>query len=134
MLDASAYPDTFARDHLPPAELWPVFNQQALDAFRYPKQMNAAAALLDAAVAGGLGARPCIRKMADVWTYDELLAHANRIAAVLVEDLGLVPGNRVLLRAPNSPILAACWLAVLGTTFYLVYRTGLPGALFATIW
>ena len=113
MLDASAYPDTFARDHLPPADLWPVFDQQALDAAHYPKRMNAAAELLDAAVARGFGERPCIRTLTEIWTYNELLARANQIAAVLVEDLGLVPGNRVLLRAPNSPILAACWLAVL---------------------
>lgn len=113
MLDASAYPDTFARDHLPPAELWPEINQKVLDTFGYPKRMNAAAELLDVAVLRGFGARPCLRTITEVWTYDELLARANRIASVLVDDLGLAPGNRVLLRAPNSPILAACWLAVL---------------------
>ena len=31
---------------------------------------------------------------------------------VLVEDMGLVPGNRVLLRGPNSPWMAACWFAI----------------------
>ncbi len=113
MLDASAYPDTFARDHLPPANLWPVFDQKALEAARYPKRMNAAVELLDSAVAHGFGERPCIRTMTEIWTYSELLAKANQIAGVLVDDLSLVPGNRVLLRAPNSPILAACWLAVL---------------------
>jgi 2-aminobenzoate-CoA ligase len=113
MLDVSAYSDTFARDHLPPVEFWPEINQKALDAFGYPKRMNAAVELLDAAVLHGFGARPCLRTMAEVWTYDELLAHTNRIASVLVDDFGLVPGNRVLLRAPNSPIMAACWLAVL---------------------
>jgi 2-aminobenzoate-CoA ligase len=113
MLDASAYSDTFARDHLPPAHLWPVFDQKALDAVGYPKRMNAAAELLDAAIAAGHGDRPCIRTLTEVWTYNDLLARANCIAAVLVEDLGLVPGNRVLLRAANSPMMAACWLAVL---------------------
>ena len=47
------------------------------------------------------------------WTYADLQRESNRIARVLVEDLGLVPGNRVLLRAPNSPLLAACWFAVI---------------------
>ena len=113
MLDASAYPDTFARDHLPPPHLWPVFDREALDAANYPKRMNAAAELLDAAVAAGFGERPCIRTLTEVWTYNRLLLEANRIAAVLVEDLGLVPGNRVLLRSANSPMMAACWLAVI---------------------
>jgi 2-aminobenzoate-CoA ligase len=113
MLNASAYPDTFARDHLPPPHLWPVFDQKALDAAHYPKRMNAAAELLDAAVAAGHGERPCIRTLTEVWTYNRLLLEANRIAAVLVEDLGLLPGNRVLLRSANSPMMAACWLAVI---------------------
>src|SRR5204862_5677326 len=47
------------------------------------------------------------------WSYHELRNNANRIARVLVEDLGLVPGNRVLLRGPNNPMLAACWFAVM---------------------
>jgi 2-aminobenzoate-CoA ligase len=47
------------------------------------------------------------------WTYADLQAQANRIARVLVEDLGLVPGNRVLLRGANSPMLAACWFGVI---------------------
>jgi len=113
MLDASAYPDTFARDHLPPPELWPMLDQHGRGLFHYPRRMNAAVELLDAAVARGFGTRPCVRTMTEVWTYDDLLARANRIASVLVDDVGLVPGNRVLLRAPNSPMLAACWLAVL---------------------
>ncbi len=113
MLDPSAYPDTFARDRLPPAELWPVFNRAALSAFGYPKRMNAATELLDKAVASGLGGRPCLRTLERVWTYEEIRSRANRIAHVLVEDLGLVPGNRVLLRGANTPMLAACWLAVL---------------------
>jgi 2-aminobenzoate-CoA ligase len=113
MLDASAYPDTFARDHLPPVASWPKINQRPFDAFGYPKRMNAAAELLDGAVARGFGARPAIRTMTEVWSYDELLLRTNQIAAVLADDLGLIPGNRVLLRAPNSPLLAACWLAVL---------------------
>jgi 2-aminobenzoate-CoA ligase len=113
MLDPSLYSDPFARDHLPPESLLPRFNQAALLACGYPKRFNAAAELLDKAVAAGFGARPCIRTMDELWSYDKLLERTNRIARVLVNDLGLVPGNRVLLRAPNTPMLAACWLAVI---------------------
>lgn len=113
MLDPSAYIDHFARDNLPPAELWPVFENAASDPVVYPRRFNAAAELLDKAVAGGFGTRPCLRSPQGVWSYSETLERANRIASFLVRDLGLEPGNRVLLRSPNNPMLAACWLAVL---------------------
>ena len=76
--------------------------------------MNCATELLDRALARGWGARTAIRAPDGLhWTYAELDAIANRIAHVLVDDLGLVPGNRVLLRAPNNPMHAACWFAVM---------------------
>ncbi len=115
----TAHVDGFVREHLPPREQWPefVFERPEL---RYPERLNCAVELLDRMVAGTGGVhaadRPAIHALVDgkpcTWTYRELLAQANRIARVLTEDLGLVPGNRVLLRAPNSPLLAACWLAV----------------------
>jgi 2-aminobenzoate-CoA ligase len=113
VLDPSCYVDRFARDHLPPTELWPVL--EGLDSVRhaYPKQMNAAAELLDKAVTKGFGARPCVHGPDGSWTYVELLEKANRIAGVLTNDLGLVPGNRVLLCSPNNPMLAAAWLGVI---------------------
>ena len=113
MLDESAYPDDFARRGLPPAELWPVIDQEALGRLNYPKRVNAAVELLDRAVTQGLGQRPCVRSPQATWSYAELLENANRIAGVLVNDMGLVPGNRVLLRSANNPMLAACWFAVL---------------------
>ena len=80
----------------------------------YPERMNAATMLLDRAVERGWGSRLAVAAPDGLrWTYADLLAEANRIARVLIEDLGLVPGNRVLLRAPNSPMHAACWFAVL---------------------
>ena len=79
----------------------------------FPERLNAAAELLDRHVAAGDGKRRAILAPGVEWSYEKLLGRANRIARVLVEDFGLVPGNRVLLRAPNSPMLAACWLAVL---------------------
>ena len=112
----TAHLDTFAADHLPPRDQWPEFRFE-LPELRYPARLNCGAALLDAQVARGNGARRAVGAMVDgapvFATYDQLLAQANRIANVLVADLGLVPGNRVLLRAPNNPMMAACWLAVL---------------------
>ena len=112
-LDPSIYPDGFARRGLPPAELWPVIDRKALARLGYPKRINAAVELLDGPVARGLGSRPCVRSPQLTWTYAELLEKANRIAGVLVNDIGLVPGNRVLLRSANNPTLAACWFGVL---------------------
>ena len=109
----SAHLDTFARDSLPPQDQWPdlIFTRPAL---RWPERLNAAHALLDGAIARGWGGRRClVAADGTVWTYAELLERVNRIADVLVRDLGLVSGNRVLLRAPNTPMLAASWLAVL---------------------
>jgi 2-aminobenzoate-CoA ligase len=107
----SAHADTFARDHLPPHEEWPEF-LYALPELQYPERLNCAAELLDASVAKGFGARPAVITPQRRLTYDELLAEANRIANVLREDMGLVPGNRVLLRGFNNDVMAACWLAV----------------------
>jgi 2-aminobenzoate-CoA ligase len=107
----SAHVDTFARDHLPPADEWPelLFD---LPELRFPAQLNCAVELLDSHVDAGRGDRPCIRAPGVSWSYSDLRERANRIAGVLVREMGLVPGNRVLLRAPNNPMLAACWLAV----------------------
>ncbi|MEZ5785215.1 MAG: AMP-binding protein [Xanthobacteraceae bacterium] len=112
MLGPTAHIDSFARDHLPPPDLWPHFNATALRELGYLRPMNAAAELLDRAVARGHGARACLRTSGQTWSYEQLLSSANRIARVLV-DAGLVPGNRVLLRSANNPMLAACFLAIL---------------------
>ena len=108
---ASAHVDTFARDRLPPPEALPEFVFD-LPELQFPPRLNCAAELLDRAVAEGRGGRLCIQGAGVRWTYAELQAQANRIANVLVHEQGLVPGNRVLLRGANSPMLAACWLAV----------------------
>jgi len=109
----TAHIDTFARDHLPPREQWPdlVFD---LPELQYAERLNCAEELLGRALERGWGERTAILAPGGLrWTYAELDAHANRIARVLVEDLRLVPGNRVLLRGPNSPMMAACWFAVM---------------------
>lgn len=100
--------DTFCRDSLPPRELWP----DLLPGLACPPRLNCAAELLDARIAAGDGERTALLAPGERWSFGELHAAVNRIAHVLVEDLGLVPGNRVLLRSFNTPLLAACWLAV----------------------
>jgi 2-aminobenzoate-CoA ligase len=109
----SAHVDTFCRDHLPPLDQWPDLTFD-LPELQYPDRLNAATALLDDVIARYGGDRPALRQPGlPTWSYDELLAAANRIAHVLVDDLGIVPGNRVLLRAPNNQWLCAAWLGVL---------------------
>src|SRR5262245_9814451 len=110
----SAHVDGFAREKLPPRQLWPVMDYSKLpELAAYPDRLNAATALLDGAIAAGHGDRPCIRYGDLTWTYRELRERSRRVARALVEDLGLRTGQRVLLRAPNTPMLAACWLGVL---------------------
>ncbi|GIX48438.1 MAG: 2-aminobenzoate-CoA ligase [Candidatus Tectimicrobiota bacterium] len=110
----SAQVDRFVHDRLPPRALWPVMDYAVLpELAAYPPRLNAATVLLDQAVAAGYGQRPVLHYAHRVWTYGQLLEQANRLARVLVEDFALVPGNRVLLRAPNTPMLVACWFAVL---------------------
>ncbi|MFI5496715.1 AMP-binding protein [Actinoplanes sp. NPDC051859] len=112
-LSPSAHTDTFARDHLPPFDQWPLL-EFTTDAVQFPERLNAASELLDAAIAAHGADRPAIRTdSGETWTYGELRRRANQVAQVLTEDLALVAGNRVLLRAPNNPWLVACWLGVL---------------------
>ncbi len=109
---ASAHTDPFARDHLPPAALWPELCFD-LPELQYPARLNCVAELLDAALARGLGAHIALRGEHDSWTYAQLHAQVNRIAHVLRGPLGLEAGHRVLLRGANTPMMAACILAVL---------------------
>lgn len=101
--------DQFVPSHMPPRDQWPDF----INEIQLGRNYNAAAELVDRAVEEGHGDRVAIYSPSGNWTYQELLQKSNQIAHVLVEDLGLVPGNRVLLRSLNNPMLAACWLAVL---------------------
>lgn len=112
--EPSGHQDAFCRSALPPRELWPRMRYDTLpELAAYPARLNCAAELLDRRVAEGDGERIAIRYPGGHWTYRQLLATANRIAHVLIEDLEMVPGNRVLLRGANTPMLAACWFAVL---------------------
>ncbi|HET7659172.1 MAG TPA: AMP-binding protein [Oryzihumus sp.] len=112
-LSPSAHVDTFARDHLPPPDQWPEL-EFTTGLLQYPARLNAATELIDVPVATFGADRPALRTPdGEVWTYGELQRRANQVAQVLVEDLGLVPGNRVLLRSPNNPWTVAAWLGVL---------------------
>ncbi|RLA34174.1 MAG: 2-aminobenzoate-CoA ligase [Gammaproteobacteria bacterium] len=110
MNDYTAHVDTFALDNLPPRESWPDFIN--LDRLGYGARLNCAVELLDRAVDERDGDRVVLRAANLEWTYRELQAHANRIARVLITDLGMVTGERVLLRAPNNPWMVACWFGV----------------------
>ena len=106
-LGRSAHTDTFCRDSLPPAGQWPDLLFR-LPELAYPDRLNCADVLLT----GPDGDRRCLVWPGGTWTYRQLREQVDAIAHVLVEDLGLVTGNRVLLRGPNTPWLVACWLAV----------------------
>ena len=108
----SAHVDTFTRENLPPRALWPEF-LFTLPELEYSASLNCAAELLDRHVESGAGARRCLMSETEQWSYADLLARSNQVAHALVHELGLVPGNRVLLRGPNNPWLVASWFGVI---------------------
>jgi len=108
---ASAHVDRFALERLPAASAMPELIFE-LPGLQLPERINCAAWLLDRAIAAGHGDKPCVLGHGVRWSYAQFQAQCDRIAHVLVRNLNLVPGNRVLLRGANSPMLAACWMAV----------------------
>ncbi|WP_301483696.1 AMP-binding protein [Intrasporangium sp.] len=112
-LSPSAHLDTFCRDNLPAPELWPELLFE-IPGVQYPERLNCAVELLDKVIDSRGGDRTCLLTPdGQRWTYEQLRGIANRIANYLVSDLGIVPGNRIMLRGPNNPWLVACWFAVL---------------------
>ncbi len=108
----TAHTDTFARDRLPAPNALPEFLFE-LPALQFPDRLNCAFELLGRRIEQGWGPRRClIGDDGTVWTYADLHDQAQRVAGVLVHNMGLQPGNRVLLRAANCPMLVACWFAV----------------------
>ncbi len=108
----SGHVDTFTRDNLPPRDQWPDFKFR-LPELRYPDRLNCVTHWVDRWVEAGQGDRPCLLSPSETLTYAELNERVNRIANVLTRDLGLVPGNRVLLRAANNPMMVAAYFAVI---------------------
>lgn len=107
----SAYRDTFARDNLPPPELMPEFRFTIPD-LQYPERLNCAVEFVDRMIEKGFAERPCIVSVEGTLTYAQFGERVNRIANVLVRDLGMETGNRVLLRGFNGPMMAAAFFAV----------------------
>jgi 2-aminobenzoate-CoA ligase len=108
----TAHVDTFARDNMPPPEQLPEFLFTRPE-FHYPARLNCVVPFLDRWVDEGHGDAPCMFGLTESYTYRELQALVNRICNVLVDDLGLVPGGRVLLRAANNPMMVATYLAII---------------------
>src|SRR5580692_9145169 len=108
----SAHLDTFCLDRLPSRDQWPEFRFDLPD-LRYPDRLNSAVELLDVTADRHGHDRPCLRSPTGTWTYGEAVRLTDQLAQVLTEDFAVRPGNRVLLRGPNGPWLAAAWLAVL---------------------
>lgn len=107
-LGPSAHVDTFTRDNLPPASDWPDLLH---DGFDYPEYLNVAVELTDRMVEKGFADKVALIGNGRRRTYKELTDWTNRLANALVEDFGVQPGNRVLIRSANNPAMVACWLA-----------------------
>lgn len=108
MLGQSGHIDSFSRDNLPPQDTWP---DLLLHGFDFPDRLNAGVELTDAMVVRGFGDHTALIGNGRRRTYKELTDWTNRLAHVLVDDLGVKPGNRVLIRSANNPAMVACWLA-----------------------
>ena len=108
MIGPSAHLDTFSRDNLPEESLQPDF---LLDNFNYPSFINVAEELTDTMVKKGFGDNIALIGNGRRRTYKELTDWTNRLANTLIEDYGVQPGNRVLIRSANNPAMVACWLA-----------------------
>ena len=109
-LGPSGHVDSFARDRLPPGEDWP---ELPLEGFSFPEWLNAGVELTDRMVAQGFGDHTALIGNGRRRTYKELTDWTNRIAHALVEDYGVKPGNRILIRSANNPAMVACWLAAM---------------------
>lgn len=107
------YQDNFAHDNLPKPDLQPDYVFLDLPQFQHSEMLNCVDKLLDNHINQGRGNNPCIRTFESTWTYNDLYEKASQIAHVLVDDLGLISGNRVLIRSANNPMMVACWYAIL---------------------
>jgi 2-aminobenzoate-CoA ligase len=108
MLGPTAHSDSFSRDNLPPEDQWPDMD---LSGFEYPEYLNAAVEMTDVMVQKGFGDHTALIGNGRRRTYKELADWSNRLAHALVEDYGVKPGNRILIRSANNPAMVACWLA-----------------------
>ena len=107
------YEDNFAHDNIPSQDLQPDYVFLDLPQFQRPEMLNCVDQLLDNHIKKGRGNNVCLRTLEETWTYQDLYEKANQIAHVLVDDLGLQSGNRVIIRSANNPMMVACWFAIL---------------------
>ena len=107
------YYDNFAHDSLPSLDLQPEYLFTDLPQFQHPEMLNCAEKLLDNHIKEGRGNNICIRTFTETWTYQDLYEKSNQIAHVLIDDLGLKSGNRVLIRSANNPMMVACWFGII---------------------
>ncbi len=110
MLLETGHVDKFVNDNLPATEVQPQFH---LDLYPYQKKLNVGVELVDALVERGFGEHPALVGSNGTISYRELYSLSNQIARVLSEDFGIVPGNRVMIRSRNCPMMVACFLAIL---------------------
>ena len=107
------YQDNFTNNNLPSLDLQPDYIFTDLPQFQHPEMLNCVDKLLDNHIKEGRGDTICLRTFNDTWTYNDLFEKSNQIAHVLIDNLGLQSGNRVLIRSANNPMMVACWFAVL---------------------
>jgi len=109
-LGPSGHADDFARRNLPPSGQWPELRLERPE-FQYPEYLNVGVELTDRMVEKGFGDHTALIGNGRQRTYKELADWSNRLAHALVENYGVKPGNRVLIRSGNNPALVAAWLA-----------------------
>lgn len=109
-LGPSGHIDDFTRKNLPPASQWPEID---LGQFQYPEYINLCYELSDALVDKGFGNNIAVIGTGAGRTYLDLAQWTNSLAHALVDNFGLVPGNRVLIRGLNSISQVAVIIAVL---------------------
>jgi 2-aminobenzoate-CoA ligase len=106
------YDDNFAHDLLPPESAQPDYLLDS-EVFKQPEYLNCVHRLLDFHIEKGNGHRICMKNFEQKWTYQDLYEKSNQIAHVLINQLHLKSGNRVLLRSANNPMMVACWMGIL---------------------
>jgi len=111
-MGTSAHIDRFVLEHLPPADQQPelVFDLPELN---YPERLNAGVELLRRAIEAAGPDAPALIDHDHAFSWSRVDAISGRMARVLVEEMGLVPGNRVLLHGPNSSWTVLAWFAIL---------------------
>lgn len=105
--------DIYAITNLPSQEFQPIYSFSELPQFQHPDDLNCVYRLLDYHCENGRGNNICLQTNNINWTYQDVLDLSNQIAHVLIDDLGLQSGNRVLLRSCNNPMMVAYWFAIL---------------------